>query len=328
MYETLRYTNAGGQYVEQVYSPFSNGLFGTAPQGERGVVNLSFANNLEMKVKSDADSTGVKKISLIENLTVGTSYNLAADSLRWSNVNVNLLIKLTKGLNLNLRTTWDPYCYQLNAAGNPVRVDVLRSQAGRGLARLSSAGTSFSYTFNNDTFKKKETRDKPSTGDEEVAAGNYPMANSAAAQQENNNRRRSGNKTKGNDEFDSDGYYNWNIPWSLTFNYSINYTYGAFNKEKMEYDGKFVQNLSLSGNLNLTKGWSFNFTASYDFEAKKLAYMNCNISRDLHCFTMSASFVPVGPYKSYNFHIAVKSSLLKDLKYDKQSNAYDQLNWY
>ena len=328
MYETLRYTNNSGQYVEQIYSPFSHGLFGTAPSGEKGVVNLSFANNLEMKVKSDADSTGVKKISLIENLTVGTSYNLAADSLRWSNINVNVLIKLTKNLNLNLRTTWDPYCYQLNASGNPVRVDVLRSQAGRGWARLSSAGTSFSYTLNNDTFKKKESKKTASTAEEEANENNDPLANSAAANEERNNRRRSGGKSGGNEEYDSDGYYSWKIPWSLTFNYSVNYTYGAFNKEKMEYDGKFVQNLSLSGNLNLTKGWAFNFTASYDFEAKKLAYMNCNISRDLHCFTMAASFVPVGPYKSYNFHISVKSSLLKDLKYDKQSHAYDQLNWY
>lgn len=328
MYETLRYTNNSGQYVEQIYSPFSQGLFGTAPSGEKGVVNLSFANNLEMKVKSDADSTGVKKISLIENLTVGTSYNLAADSLRWSNINVNVLIKLTKNLNLNLRTTWDPYCYQLNASGNPVRVDVLRSQAGRGWARLSSAGTSFSYTLNNDTFKKKESKKTASTAEEEANENNDPLANSAAANEERNNRRRSGGKSGGNEEYDSDGYYSWKIPWSLTFNYSVNYTYGAFNKEKMEYDGKFVQNLSLSGNLNLTKGWAFNFTASYDFEAKKLAYMNCNISRDLHCFTMAASFVPVGPYKSYNFHISVKSSLLKDLKYDKQSHAYDQLNWY
>lgn len=327
-YETLRYTNNSGQYVEQVYSPFSNGIFGTSPLGEKGVVNLSFANNLEMKVKSNADSTGVKKVSLIENLTVGTSYNLAADSLKWSNLNINLLIKLTKGLNLNLRTTWDPYCYQLNSAGNPVRVDVLRSQAGRGWARLSSAGTSFSYTFNNDTFKKKEKRNKPKTGEEEVGDANDPLANSAAAEQEKERQRRSTNKSGGDAEYDSDGYYRWKIPWSLTFNYSVNYTYGAFNKQKMEYDGKFVQNLSVSGNLSLTQGWAFNFSASYDFNAKKIAYMNCSISRDLHCFTMSASFVPVGPYKSYNFHIAVKSSLLQDLKYDKQSHAYEQQTWY
>ncbi len=140
-YETLRYTNASGQLVEQKYSPFSHGLFGTAPQGERGLVSLSFANNLEMKVKSDADSTGVKKISLIENLSVSTSYNMAADSLRWSNINTNLLVKITQGFNLNLQATWDPYCYQLNEYGNPGRVDVLRAQAGRGWARLASAGT-------------------------------------------------------------------------------------------------------------------------------------------------------------------------------------------
>lgn len=325
-YETLRYTNASGQYIEQVYSPFSHGVFGTAPMGERGVVNLSFANNIEMKVKSDADTTGVKKISLIENLSVSTSYNIAADSLRWSNINVNLLIKLTQNLNLNLRTTWDPYCYQLNASGNPVRVDVLRSQAGRGLARLSSAGTSFSYTFNNDTFKKKEKRETPPTGDEEME--DDPLANSAAAREERERERHTGKQNDTQGEFDSNGYYRWKIPWSLTLNYSVNYTYGAFNKEKMEYDGKFVQNLSISGNINLTKGWSFNMSASYDFDAKKLAYMNCTISRDLHCFTMSASFVPVGPYKSYNFRIAVKSSLLKDLKYDKQSHAYEQMDWY
>lgn len=326
-YEMLRYTNQQGQYVEQIYSPFQNGIFGTSPKGERGVINLSFANNLEMKVKSSADSTGVKKISLIENLTVGTSYNLAADSLRWSNINVNVLIKLAKGLNLNLRTTWDPYCYQLNSAGNPVRVDVLRSQAGKGWARLSSAGTSFSYTLNNDTFKKKEKRDKPDA-EGEVSDSDDPLANSAAADEERTQRRRSGGDKNNNDEYDSDGYYRWKVPWSLTINYSVSYAYGKFNKQKMEYDGRFVQNLSLSGSLKFTKAWSFNFSASYDFDAKKLAYMNCTISRDLHCFTMSASFVPVGPYKSYNFHIAVKSSLLKDLKYDKQSHAYDNLDWY
>lgn len=326
-YEMLRYTNQQGQYVEQIYSPFQNGIFGTSPKGERGVINLSFANNLEMKVKSSADSTGVKKISLIENLTVGTSYNLAADSLRWSNINVNVLIKLAKGLNLNLRTTWDPYCYQLNSAGNPVRVDVLRSQAGKGWARLSSAGTSFSYTLNNDTFKKKEKRDKPDA-EGEVSDSDDPLANSAAADEERTQRRRSGGDKNNNDEYDSDGYYRWKVPWSLTINYSVSYAYGKFNKQKMEYDGRFVQNLSLSGNIKFTKAWSFNFSASYDFDAKKLAYMNCTISRDLHCFTMSASFVPVGPYKSYNFHIAVKSSLLKDLKYDKQSHAYDNLDWY
>ena len=96
----------------------------------------------------------------------------------------------------------------------------------------------------------------------------------------------------------------------------------------MEYDGKWTQNLSLSGNIRPTANWNFGFSASYDFETHKIAYMNCNISRDLHCFTMRASFVPVGPYKSYNFHISVKSALLSDLKYDKRSSQSNGITWY
>ena len=126
----------------------------------------------------------------------------------------------------------------------------------------------------------------------------------------------------------ADGYMDWSVPWNLTFNYSVNYGYGTFNKKKMEYDGRITQNLSFSGNIQPTKNWNFGFSASYNFDTHKLAYMNCNISRDLHCFTMTASFVPVGPYKSYNFHISVKSSMLSDLKYDKRSSYSNGITWY
>ena len=96
----------------------------------------------------------------------------------------------------------------------------------------------------------------------------------------------------------------------------------------MDYRGRFTQNLSFSGNIKPTKNWSFNFSTSYNFDTKKLAYMNCSVSRDLHCFTMSGSFIPVGPYKSYTFHIAVKSSMLSDLKYDKRSSYNNGISWY
>ena len=125
-----------------------------------------------------------------------------------------------------------------------------------------------------------------------------------------------------------EGYVPWEVPWSLSVNYSVNYSYGNFNKEKMEYDGKITQNLSLSGNIRPTKNWEFSASASYNFDTKKIAYMNLNIARDLHCFTMRASVLPVGPYKSYNFHISVKSSLLSDLKYDKRSSQSNGVKWY
>ena len=109
-----------------------------------------------MKVKSDQDSTGYKKVSLIENFTIGQSYNFAADSMNWSNINTSIMLRLVKNFNLSLSATWDPYTYRLNSSGSPVRVNVPRWKAGKGWARLSSTGTSFSYTFNNDTFRRKK----------------------------------------------------------------------------------------------------------------------------------------------------------------------------
>ncbi|MDE6322551.1 MAG: LPS-assembly protein LptD, partial [Paramuribaculum sp.] len=188
--------------------------------------------------------------------------------------------------------------------------------------RLRNTGTSFSYTFNNDTFKRKP-KDKKADPDEKGNNGLPDLRERAAAQRPGLHDHEDGDM-----DFNSDGYMKWEVPWSLTMNYSVSYGYGAFNKAKMEYDGKITQNLSLSGNIRPTKNWNFSFTASYNFDTGKLAYMNCNVSRDLHCFTMTASFVPVGPYKSYNFHISVNSSMLSDLKYDKRSSLSNGVTWY
>ena len=321
-WDSYSYVNEYGETVTTKYSPFSNGVYGTVSQGRQGTVSFAVSNNLEMKVKSDRDSTGVRKISLIENLSANMSYNMAADSMKWSNLNTSILIKLTKNFNLQMSAVWDTYTYQLDRYGNPVRVNKPRWTVGKGIGRLSSTGTSFSYTFNNDTFKKKDKdSDSKNTQQQRQQPNALPTDPNSSDEEE---------EAPGDSDvqFGPDGYSIWEIPWSLSINYSVNYGYGTFNKKKMEYNGRFTQNLSLSGNINLTKNWSFNFSASYDFEAKKIAYMNCNITRDLHCWSMSASFVPVGPYKSYNFHISVKSSLLQDLKYDKRGNSYDRLDWY
>lgn len=324
-YGTYQYTQQGRNMMRK-YSYFQHGVFGSVGQGKQGTVNWSLANNLEMKVKSDADSSGVKKVSLIENLTLSQSYNFAADSMNWSNINASIMLRLTKNFNLNLNSTWDVYTYQLNSAGNPVRVNIPRWKAGKGLGKLSSTGTSFSYTFNNSTFKRKKKSDSNSDGTEKSNTDLDKYKDNA----ESDDKSTSGKDKKHEDAYklNPDGYVQWDCPWNLTVNYSINYGYGTFNTKKMEYNGKFTQNLSLSGNIRPTKNWNFNFSASYNFDTGKLAYMNCTVSRDLHCFTMSASFVPVGPYKSYNFHIAVKSSLLQDLKYDKRSSVQNGVDWY
>lgn len=318
-----------GQMVTTKYNYFSHGIFGAPSQGKSGVVSMSLANNLEMKVKSDADSTGMKKVSLIENLSISQSYNFAADSMNWSNINTSLLLRLVKNFNLNLSATWDPYTYQVSPSGSPVRVNRTRLQAHKGIARLSSTGTSFSYTFNNDTFKKKKEGDKDknkNSNNGEDDPNNLPGEENES---QGDNKKRLRQEAKDDQKLaDADGYAAWTCPWSLTFNYSVNYGYGAFDYKRLEYKGKWTQNLSFNGNLRPTTNWNLSFSASYNFDLKKIAYMNCSISRDLHCFTMSASIVPFGPYKSYNFHISVKSALLKDVKYDKRSSSSNGIQWY
>ena len=327
-YGQYSYTDSHGADQVRKYSYFPNALFGVPGQGKTGSLGFSLANNLEMKVKSDNDSIGEKKISLIENLSITESYNFAADSLRWSDLGTSILLRLTKGFNLNLSATWDVYTYGLTSSGSPVRINKTRLQAGKGLARLQRTGTSFSYTFNNETFSKLFKKDKKNNNtannnnnDSDTEGDNFDSTGDPSP-----NRR--DNHTHSSTEMNDDGYAKWTCPWNLSVNYSINYGYGAFNKEKMEYDSKITQNLSFSGNIRPTPNWNFSFSASYNFDTKRLAYMNCNISRDLHCFTMSASFVPVGPYKSYNFHIAVKSAMLSDLKYDKRSSYSNGISWY
>lgn len=321
---------ANGQMQKVQYSRFPNSLFGVPGTGKSGSVSVSLANNLEMKVKTDNDSIGEKKISLIENLSLSQSYNFAADSLKLSDLNTSIMLRLTKGFNLNLSAMWDVYTYALNEYGSPVRVNKLRIASGKGYGKLRSTGTSFSYSINNDTFSKLFGK-KDKNGDKNK--GNNKPADDDEDDNWGDNTYENVNRRHGHDhgeqtEMGDDGYAEWSVPWNLTFNYSINYGYGTFNKKKLEYNGRVTQNLSFSGNIRPTKNWNFSFSASYNFDTKKIAYMNCNISRDLHCFTMTASFVPVGPYKSYNFHIAVKSSLLSDFKYDKRSSIYNGVQWY
>lgn len=321
-WKSFDYVNAQGETVTRKYSPYSNGLFGTAPSTQSGNVSFSFANNVEMKVRSEKDTTGFKKISLVENLTAAMSYDWTRDSLNWSNLTVNARFKITKNYTLNLNTTWDTYMYGLNEAGNPVQINKLRILNGKGLGRLRQTSFNFDYTFNNDTFRKKDKKKKDDPNEEEqgTSMGDNPFDN-----QRNETAKRKESTPSG---VDSDGYQTFSFPWRLSFNYSLGMGYGTFNKKRMEYDYKLTHNLSANGDITFAKGWRFNLNTSWDFEKNRIAYMNCGITRDLHCWGISANFIPIGPMKYYNVSISVNSSLLKDLKYEKRSNPRDAMEWY
>jgi hypothetical protein len=316
---------------EVEYSHYAGSLYGTPGRGKSGSLNFSLGNNVEMKVRNDKDTTGTnpfKKISLIDNLNLGGSYNMAVDSMNWSMISASLRLKLTKSYSLSLSTSFDPYMYGLNSSGNPVRINKLRWANG-GFPRFQGTSTSYSYTLSNDTFKKlfgKETKKGGASGDTETNAnGNNPDLNNTA-----NNENGENNEDKTKSTTLSDGYQSVSIPWSISLSYSIRYgNTNDFDYDKMEYKMNFTHNLSVNGSLSLTNNWKITANSSYDFKFKQFTYTSINVNRSLHCWSMSASIVPFGAYKSYSFHIGVNSSMLADLKYDKQSEyGHTNIDWY
>lgn len=301
-----RPTSATDPTLQEIrYSPYAGSIFGTSSAGKSNSLNFSLNNNLEMKLKQENDSTGeaeYKTVSLIDAFSINNSYNFAADSMRWGNFNANLRLKIVKNFNLNLSGVFDTYLYALNENDNPIRINKPRWEEGK-FPRLISTSSAFSYTLNNQTFKKKAKEEKENEGTEE--------------------EEKAKKKTVGDD-----GYTTVNVPWSLSFDYSVRFgNTSEFNKEKLEYDRELTHNIGIRGNFSLTSNWHFNFSATYDFNAEEITYSSLGIRRNLHCWSMSANIVPFGVYKTYNFMISVNSSMLSDLKYEKRSDYY-QVNWY
>ena len=324
-YESFKYIDSYGDVQTATYSPYGNNLFGTAPSGKQGNIGFNFQNNIEAKVKNANDSLVTK--SLVDNLNISFSYNMMADSIKWSDINTSIRLKITKSLTVNLNAVFDPYTYDLDKNGNPHRVDVLRLQKYGTIGRLRSTGYSFSPSINQDTFakwfgkkqSKEEKKDKPD-GDnpnpDQPEDGSKPKKSLLEKKADTN-------------EYDKDGYVKNDVKWNLSANYSMSYGYSDFNREKLEYNRKITHNLGLSGSIQPTRNWNFNFNTNYDFESKKFGYMSCSLTRNLHCWSLSASFIPVGPYKSYYVSLRVNSSMLQDLKYEQRGrSSSSDPQWY
>ena len=319
--------------TEVNYSRFEGSLYGVPGKGTSGSIGFNLGNNLEMKVKNEKDTTGneaFRIISLIDNLNISGGYNLVADSMNWSNFSVSLRLKLTKSYSLSLSTSFDPYMFGLNSAGNPVRINELRWNNGK-FPRFQGTGTSYSYTFNNDTFKKLFGKKKEdATGSEK---GDNPTDSRSSGETTGGLTEENPGGTNSNQEpgleKDEDGYAKFSMPWSISINYSVRYQNTIFNKQKMEYDMGFMHNLSVNGNISLTPNWKITGNSTYDFKAKQFTYTSITVNRSLHCWNMSANIVPFGQFKSYSFHLGVNASMLSDLKYDKRSEyGVNNITWY
>lgn len=323
-------TGAAPGYREVYYSRFEGTLYGASGQKKGGNINFSLANNLEMKIRNDKDTTGkepFKKISLIDNLSLSSSYNLMADSLNLSNINAQLRIKLGTSRTLSLSGQFEPYMYAVDNNGRPYKTNEFTWNHGMFPHFL---GTSVSHSLNidNNTFKKWFNKDKDS---EQSEAPKTDTESEAEGEPDKSAKRYSSKKNRG--DFDDDGYENVKIPWGISVSYSVQYRRATgsdnFNVEKLRYRMEFSHNLQFSGNISLTENWKINGNTSYDFNLKKLTQMNVNVTRNLHCWSLTASFVPFGYYKSYYVKIGVNSSMLADLKLEKRnSHNSNQINWY
>lgn len=329
-WDSYIYTDEDGEVRQVEYTPYADGLFGYPGRGKSGSISFDVSNNLEMKIKSDKDSTGVKKVSLIDELYAGMSYNTAAKEKPWSDLNMRLRLKLTKKYTFNLSARFATYAYTFNENGQVVEGNRTEWSYGR-FGRFQGMSQNFSYTFNNDTWKKWFSKDKDEDNNSKNDASDTDTDNTQYDEYGNPIEEEPKKKTEVKADVDEDGYLRFKMPWSFTISYGITMSEdrsAKINIKTMRYPYKFTQNMNFSGNVKLTDKWNVSFSSGYDFEAKKISMSTVNISRDLHCFQMTAGMV-FGPFTSYNFTISANASMLKDaLKYDKRSSISSNVEWY
>ena len=341
-YDTYQKTDADGKVTLVEYSPYSMGAYGVPGKGKTGSISMDLSQNLEMKVKSDDDSTGYKKISLIDEFRMSMSYNMATDIRPWSDLSTSLRLKLSKSYTLNLSAVFASYVYEADSVGATPRVSDTKTYWGMGkIGRFQGISQNLSYTLSNEKLAKifkrlrgekvDKDKNKDNNGQNDDDEWDSEVETNVDKDME---KAKHGAKRKGGEkaETDEDGYMAFQLPWSLSFGYGItmreDQTLSKFNYNTMRYPYKFTQNLNVSGNIRISDGWNISFSSGYDFDNKKISMTTASLNRDLHCFNMSCSVV-LAPYTSYNFSFRCNAATLTDaLKYDKRSSYSNAVQWY
>lgn len=281
------------------YTRFETGLYGRPGNRKSSSIGITLRNTFEAKIKDkDSTKTELKKIKILNNLNFSTSYNITADSLRWSPVRMSTVIPLLDNkLNINVGATFDPYALDKDNR----RINTFNVDKGGPLFRMTSANFNWGYTF-----KSKNSK------------GSSNKNNSPIPGLDNN---------RGIDEqlggFDSDaetdtskenqaGLYTTTIPWTINLRHSFTY---ANNQQQQQVSNN---SLMASANVSLTPKWKVNVSSGYDFKNKGVTFTNLGINRDLDSWNMNISWTPFGNRQSWYFFIGVKSGMLRDLKYEKR----------
>lgn len=325
-------TDANGEVSTVTYSPYSGGIYSYPSGTKQGMITMSVSNNVEMKVKSDRDTTGERKISLIDELYGALSYNMAAETRPWSNLNTRIRLKLTKNYTFSMAAVFATYAYAFDKNGRVVTSDRTEWSYGR-FGRFQGMSQNLSYTFNNETLSKLFSRrsDRSTASNDETDTDTDTDAEDANIDPDLRNAKKGGKQKKQKAKVDEDGYLRFSLPWSFTVSYGISMAEDRskqINVRRMRYPYSFTQTMNFSGYLRIAEGWNISFTSGYDFNYHELSMTTASVSRDLHCFEMSCSVV-LRPYSSFNFTFRARANELADaLKWDKRSSYSSNIEWY
>ncbi len=302
-YQTVQADSLGGYTV---YSPYADNAYGVPGKGASASLNFSLKQSLEMKVLSKRDTSGVKKIKIIDDLSLSGSYNFLADSLGLSNISASIRTTIYGNFGINLSATIDPY--EVTPQG--VRYNKLMIRRGL-LGRIMNTGWSFGYTF-----KSRQNKSQSAINDINTIPPEYfnPFSDPYGLMDPTLRR-----------QYMAQTYYDFSIPWNIGFNYVISYNVQYTNNGTTGYKKNVSQTIGFNGSVNLTPKTGITFTSGFDIQNRKLTTTSISITRDLHCWQMSFVWIPFGTHKSWSFNIGVKASSLADLKYDKSQSMYDNL---
>ena len=309
-YDTYEVIDADGTTAEQVeYTRFENSLYGKPGNNYSSSIGITLGNNLEAKIQpKDSTETESEKIKILNNLNFSTSYNLAADSLHWSPVRVSGGTQiLDSKMSINFGMTLNPYALNSNNAV----INTYNINNGGSLFRLTSANITMSYTLSNESFSGEESEEDKASAQEAARSGG--RTDGLFGKSEDYADRRLGDEDRSNKKDEENNeFYNYKMPWSLRLAYSANYTNSA-RQNKISSNS-----LMFSGDIDLSPRWSVGASSGYDFLNKGFTYTQLRFERDLLSWRMNFTWIPFSDQSSWNFFIGIKSSLLKDLKYDQR----------
>jgi hypothetical protein len=304
------YDSDGSGTMLKEYTRFEGGVFGAPGSNYSNNVGFSLSNTFEAKV-TDRDSTKTepKKIMLLNNLNFSTSYDMAADSLRWAPMRISGGTQLFKQkMNINFATTLDPYSIDNNGR----RMNTFNIDNGGSLFRMTSANMTMNFALVSTDFDRdeKEIKDKENT---QGARNGGRTDDLFGTNTDFSDRRESQFDDDEDEEDDFKGFYKTELPWDLNMAYSL--TYSNNNREK-----KIIGNsIMISANTTLTPKWKMGVSTGYDFVQKGVTFTQLRFERDLLSWRMDFNWVPFGDFTYWGFFIGIKSGVLSDIKWDKNS---------